>query len=156
MLTGGAGRLSSSFFSWAPATVCTSSTARASAIPKRRRMVYGWPYPMRGLYAIADTAALVRRGLDPVRYAAAVLEARPAAPQLRAKDLGAHATLELLRAIAPLAARHHVPLVANDRADLALLAGCAAVHVGQDDLPPREIRRFAGALRIGMSAHDDA
>jgi thiamine-phosphate pyrophosphorylase len=111
---------------------------------------------MRGLYAIADTAALVRRGLDPVRFAAALCEARPAAVQLRAKDLGSRSFLELLRAVAPIAARHEVPLVANDRADLALLAGCAGVHVGQDDLPPREIRRFAGSLRVGMSAHDEA
>jgi thiamine-phosphate pyrophosphorylase len=109
---------------------------------------------MRGLYAIADATVLERRGLDPVRFAAAVLAAAPAALQLRAKQLGARATLELLRAIAPEAARRGVPLYANDRADLAVLAGCAGVHVGQDDVPPREVRRIAAGLFVGMSAHD--
>jgi thiamine-phosphate pyrophosphorylase len=42
----------------------------------------------------------------------------------------------------------------NDRADLA--AGCDAdgVHVGQDDMPPTEVRRVAGPDRlVGLSTH---
>jgi len=109
---------------------------------------------MRGLYAIADVEALDRRGLDPVRFAEALLAARPAALQLRDKASGARRTLALLRAIAPLAARAGVPLFANDRADLALLAGAPGVHVGQDDLPVRLVRSIGPALRVGLSTHD--
>lgn len=115
---------------------------------------------MRGLYAIVDTDALSPRGLDPVAFAEAILGERPAALQLRAKRCGAARTLELLRAIAPLARRAGVPLFANDRPDLAVLAACDGVHVGQDDLPPAAARTLgerAGApLRVGLSTHTRA
>ncbi|WP_437736016.1 thiamine phosphate synthase [Sorangium sp. So ce1335] len=115
---------------------------------------------MRGLYAIVDTDSLSRRGLDPAAFAEAVLDARPAAIQLRDKRGGAARTLSLLRAIQPLAARAGVPLFANDRADLAVLARCDGVHVGQDDLPVPAVRRLAlraGApLRVGLSTHTPA
>lgn len=45
-------------------------------------------------------------------------------------------------------------LFANDRPDLALLAECDGVHVGQDDVPLSEVRRFAPQLSVGVSTHD--
>lgn len=109
---------------------------------------------MKGLYAIVDTALLARRGTDPVAYARAVLEARPAALQLRAKDVPARAILALLRALGPMCRQANVPLVANDRADLAALAGCDAVHIGQEDLPYDLVHRIAPQLQVGISTHD--
>jgi thiamine-phosphate pyrophosphorylase len=110
---------------------------------------------MRGLYAIVDVQTLARSALDPLRFAEAVLSARPAALQLRDKRGGARDTLALLRAIRPLATRAGVPLFANDRADLAALAGCDGLHVGQDDVPPRAARALLPpGARIGMSAHN--
>ena len=49
-------------------------------------------------------------------------------------------------------------MYANDRADLALLAGCDGVHVGQEDLPIALVRALAAgrALRVGNSTHDEA
>ena len=111
---------------------------------------------MRGLYAIVDVEALERRGLDPARFAEAILAAHPAALQLRDKAGGARRTLALLRSIAPLAARAGVPFFANDRADLALLAHCDGVHVGQDDVPVALVRSIAPGLRVGLSTHDAA
>src|SRR4051812_2864213 len=112
---------------------------------------------MQGLYAIVDTEALARRGLDPVAFAEAILAARPAALQLRDKRGGARRMLSLLRSIAPLAARAGVPFFANDRPDLAVLARCDGVHVGQDDLPVRAARavaeRASAPLRVGLSTH---
>ncbi len=46
-----------------------------------------------------------------------------------------------------------MPLFANDRPDLAVLAGCEGVHVGQDDVPVELVRRVAPSLRIGVSTH---
>jgi thiamine-phosphate pyrophosphorylase len=113
---------------------------------------------MRGLYAILDADALARRGLDVLPFAEAVLAARPAAVQLRDKRGGAGRTLALLRSLRPLAARAAVPLFANDRPDLALLAGCDGVHVGQDDLPASAVwalaARAGARLRIGLSTHN--
>lgn len=108
---------------------------------------------MKGLYAIVDTKLLDRRGTDPLEYARALLVARPAALQLRAKDLPARAILFLLRALGPMCRQAGVPLVANDRADLAALAGCEAVHIGQDDVPYELVRRIAPQLSVGISTH---
>lgn len=108
---------------------------------------------MRGLYAIVDTGTLTARRLDPVAFSAAVLAVCPAALQLRAKDLPPREALALLRALAPMCHRAGVPLVANDRPDLAMLAGADLVHVGQSDMPVERVRRIAPGLRVGVSTH---
>ena len=108
---------------------------------------------MRGLYAIVDVSSLASRGLEPVSFARAVLAARPAALQIRAKDTSTRELLALLRSIAPLCRGAGVPLVANDRADVATLAGCDYVHLGQKDLSIDLVRRIAPGLRVGLSTH---
>jgi thiamine-phosphate pyrophosphorylase len=108
---------------------------------------------MRGLYAIADAGTLAARRIDPISFAEAVLRAGPAALQLRAKEEPARETLALLRELAPMCHRAGVLLVANDRPDLAVLAGCDMVHVGQDDMPIDRVRRIAPGLRVGVSTH---
>lgn len=109
---------------------------------------------MKGLYAICDTKLLATRGTDPVAFARAVLEVRPAALQLRAKDFPAREILGLLRTLGPLCRQAGVPLVANDRADLAALAGCEIVHIGQEDLPYELVHRIAPQLDVGISTHN--
>ena len=50
-----------------------------------------------------------------------------------------------------------VPVIVNDRADIALAAGAAGVHVGEADLPVSAIRRFAPAgFIIGASLGGNA
>ena len=109
---------------------------------------------MRGLYAILDVDFLRGAGVELMAFAEAVLSVRPAAVQLRAKSDGPRATLEKLRALRPLCSRAGVPLFANDRPDLAVLAGCDGVHVGQEDVDIADVRAFAPALRVGVSTHD--
>lgn len=111
---------------------------------------------MRGLYAIVDSQSLVRLGVPVLEFADAVLAARPALLQLRAKTLGARDTLALLRALVVRCRARGVPLFANDRPDLALLAGCDGVHVGQADLPVTDVRAFAPSLKVGVSCHHAA
>jgi thiamine-phosphate pyrophosphorylase len=118
-------------------------------------------HAVRGLYAIVDTTVCRRAGVDPIAIVEASLAARPAALQIRAKDEGARRTLELLRAAAPRCRAAGVPLFANDRPDLAILAGCDGVHVGQGDLAPADVRALAeragrADLRVGTSTHDEA
>lgn len=108
---------------------------------------------MHGLYAIVDVGAVCAKNLDPLAFARAVLSAHPAALQVRAKDLSTRELLSLLRRVAPLCREARVPLVANDRVDIAVLAGCDYVHLGQEDLPPPLARRIAPGLRVGVSTH---
>ncbi len=109
---------------------------------------------MRGLYAIADVATLTARGVDVIAFVRAVLAAHPCAMQLRAKDLPAREILALLRAMRSMCENARVPLVANDRVDVAALAGCDYVHIGQDDVPYEVVHRIAPTIRVGVSTHD--
>jgi thiamine-phosphate pyrophosphorylase len=118
-----------------------------------RRALGYLPRKMYGFYAIVDAGALEQRHLDPVAFAEAALMARPTALQLRAKSVSARETLALLRELAPMCHRAGVSLVANDRPDLAILAGCDLVHVGQDDMPIDRVRRIAPGLAVGVSTH---
>lgn len=108
----------------------------------------------RGLYPIVDVDALEARGVGILPFADAVLAIRPPLLQLRAKSLPPREVLALLRELAPRCRAVETLLIANDRADLALLAGADGVHVGQEDLPVAEVRRWAPRLRIGLSTHD--
>jgi thiamine-phosphate pyrophosphorylase len=110
-------------------------------------------HPLLGLYAIVDVGRISRAGLDPIQVARAVLTAKPAALQVRAKELEARELLALLRTIGSLCRSAGVPLVVNDRVDLAVLAGADYVHVGQTDLPVDRVRRVAPGLRVGVSTH---
>jgi thiamine-phosphate pyrophosphorylase len=71
--------------------------------------------------------------------------------QLREKDLPDGETLRALETAREVTARHGVPLVVNDRPDLAVLVAADFVHVGQDDLPVSAARRFGVA--VGLSTH---
>ncbi len=71
--------------------------------------------------------------------------------QLRERGLHDGALLEALGRARSVTERLGVPLVVNDRPDLAVLAGADGVHVGQDDLPVTAARSFG--LPTGLSTH---
>ncbi len=71
--------------------------------------------------------------------------------QVREKGLGDHELLRVLEEAREATRRLGVPLVVNDRLDLAVLVGADLVHVGQDDLPVSAARRFG--LPVGLSTH---
>ena len=110
---------------------------------------------MRGLYAIVDADFVVRRGVSLQAFAEHVIAARPAVVQLRAKRAHSRDILAWLRAMRAPSQARGVLLFANDRPDLAVLAECDGVHVGQDDLDVRDVRRFAPRLLVGISTHDE-
>jgi thiamine-phosphate pyrophosphorylase len=71
--------------------------------------------------------------------------------QVREKGLPDGRLLAVLEEAREVTRRLGVPLVVNDRPDLAVLAGADLVHVGQDDLPVEKVRRFG--LPVGLSTH---
>ena len=74
--------------------------------------------------------------------------------QLREKDLDGGESLTRARQLVQVCRHHNVPCVINDRPDVALLAGADGVHVGQGDLPARDVRRLVGnAMLVGVSTH---
>lgn len=106
---------------------------------------------MPGLYAILDPAQC--RGRNPRTIAEAILRGGCARLQLRSKELADRELVPLARDLAHLARAHHVPFIVNDRPDIAVLADADGLHLGQDDLPITEARRFAPTLEIGVSTH---
>ena len=75
--------------------------------------------------------------------------------QLREKGLADRELLRLARDVRILTAQARVPLILNDRVDLARLASCDGVQLGQDDLSVRDARRILGPTSlIGISTHD--
>ncbi|GAB3611179.1 thiamine phosphate synthase [Humibacter ginsengiterrae] len=77
--------------------------------------------------------------------------------QLRDKSLEGGEELELLVALAEVAAQHGRLWAVNDRADIARLAGAPVLHLGQKDLPPSAARAIVGAqTAIGRSTHTAA
>ncbi len=71
--------------------------------------------------------------------------------QLREKELPDAELLPVLEEARAVTRRLGVPLVVNDRPDLAVLVGADYVHVGQDDLPLHAVRRFG--IPAGLSTH---
>jgi thiamine-phosphate pyrophosphorylase len=77
--------------------------------------------------------------------------------QLRAKSSPDRALLDLTRECLAAARAAGVPLIVNDRPDVARITGADGVHVGQDDLPPAACRAVLGpAALVGVSTHDEA
>ena len=75
--------------------------------------------------------------------------------QLREKGLPDREWLRRAREVRDLTARAGARFLMNDRPDLARLAGADGVHLGQDDLSPRDARRIVGPnALIGVSTHD--
>ncbi len=77
--------------------------------------------------------------------------------QYREKALPDREWLRCAREVRIVTARARVPMICNDRVDLARLAGCDGVHLGQQDVSVRDARRIlGGAAQIGVSTHDRA
>src|SRR5258706_6790575 len=104
------------------------------------------------LVAITDDAE-DRRATLTDRVAAAV-RGGATSVQVRLKAATPREVVEITRSII---CRVSVPVIVNDRADIALAAGAAGVHVGEADLPVAAIRRFAPAnFIIEASLESDA
>ncbi|WP_339853993.1 thiamine phosphate synthase [uncultured Nisaea sp.] len=89
---------------------------------------------------------------------AAALDAGPVAClQLRLKDVSDDEIKRAAEALLPVCHERGVPLLMNDRPDLALLTGCDGAHVGQQDTPYAEARRILGdEAMIGVTCHNSA
>ena len=94
------------------------------------------------LYLVVGSDLTARRPVaDVVRQA---VQRGVTAVQLREKHRSARAFVEEARALAGLVRPLGIPLIVNDRLDVAFAAGADGVHVGQDDIPMSDVRRLVG------------
>jgi thiamine-phosphate pyrophosphorylase len=106
-----------------------------------------WP-----IYLITDRRQVGDRGLLPTIESA--LHGGIRAVQLREKDLGPRALLDLARALRALTARSGASLLINGRIDVMFAVDADGVHLRSDSPPARAVRRVIGPRKfLGVSTH---
>jgi thiamine-phosphate pyrophosphorylase len=109
------------------------------------------------LYLVTDRALSCGRSTSEVVQAA--ITGGVSCVQLREKHLSTRELIAEARALVELLRPHGIPLIVNDRVDVALAADADGVHLGQSDMHIYDARELLGSARIiGISAEslDDA
>jgi thiamine-phosphate pyrophosphorylase len=111
------------------------------------------PFKLPRFYPILDTTFLLHREYPVLLAAAALIEAGAKILQYRHKDVWTQAQFDEAKQINGMCNEAGVLFVLNDRADFAKLLH-AALHVGQEDLPPVAARKIVGDEVMGFSTHN--
>ena len=108
---------------------------------------------MHGLYLVTDRNLCRNRTLSDVVLQS--VQGGVAYIQLREKDISTRLFVEEAIAIKKILEPHKVPLIINDRIDVALACEAEGVHIGQDDMPYAIARKLMGPNAIiGLSVEN--
>lgn len=111
--------------------------------------------PDYSIYLVTDESCLQGRAL--IDCVCEALEGGVTLVQYRAKTASSAEMYAEALQLKALCDSFNVPLIINDRLDIAMAVGAAGVHLGQDDLPCAAARRILGEdYLIGVSAHNPA
>lgn len=103
-------------------------------------------------YAIIDEDYVGARDLR--TCACELVRAGASTIQYRAKNLASKTFLLRALTVESAISGSGVPLIINDRADIALLSGASGVHLGSEDIPVEKAREILGPNRIiGVTVH---
>ncbi len=103
------------------------------------------------LYLVTDRG--LARGRSTVEVVKAAVSGGVTCIQLREKDCSTLEFIEQARAIKNFLGARKIPLIINDRLDVALAVGADGVHLGQSDMPLEIAQKIAGpSMLIGISA----
>ena len=109
------------------------------------------------VYPIIDSTAAKADWHSPAQMAADLAGAGARIVQYRHKGEFTRTAFDEAREVGTVLRRAGVGFVVNDRADIALAVKADGVHVGQDDLPPSDVRRLIGSeMLLGYSTHNAA
>ena len=111
--------------------------------------------PDYSIYLVTDDGCLQGRAL--IDCVCEALEGGVTLVQYRAKTASSAEMYAEALQLKALCDSFNVPLIINDRLDIAMAVGAAGVHLGQDDLPCAAARKLLGEdYIIGVSAHNPA
>ncbi len=103
------------------------------------------------LYLVTDRS--LSKGRSTAEIVATAAAGGVTCVQLREKSCGTREFIDEALALRPLLRARHIPLIINDRLDVALAVEADGVHLGQSDMPIAMARKIAGQeLIIGISA----
>ena len=106
-----------------------------------------------GVYLVTDRSLLKERDLgkaveESIHGGAGII-------QLREKNVSSLEFYNIAKDIKKITDKYNVPLIINDRIDIALAVKASGVHLGQEDIPCNLAREILGKdMIIGVSAHN--
>lgn len=100
------------------------------------------------LYAVTDSGMNKKWGRSITDAVKDAIEGGATIVQLREKDAGTRDFLESAKVCVEICRSHGVPLLINDRIDIALACDADGVHVGQSDMPVTVARALLGPEKI--------
>ncbi|KAL0422267.1 UNVERIFIED_CONTAM: Thiamine biosynthetic bifunctional enzyme, chloroplastic [Sesamum latifolium] len=100
------------------------------------------------LYAVTDSRMNKKWGRSMSDAVKSAIEGGATIVQLREKDADTRDFLEAAKTCVEICRSHGVPLLINDRIDIALACDADGVHVGQSDMPARVARTILGPDKI--------
>jgi len=105
---------------------------------------------MRGLYLVTDRDLCGGRSLEDVVLQS--VKGGVSCVQLREKNISTRLFVSEAQRIKKLLEPYQIPLIINDRIDVALACGAEGVHIGQEDMPYAIARKLMGRKAIiGLS-----
>ncbi|KAI2472058.1 TMP-TENI-domain-containing protein [Annulohypoxylon bovei var. microspora] len=96
------------------------------------------------LYLVTDSSPAYLRGRDLCEVVEEALKGHVTIVQYRDKTSDTGVLVSTARKLHEITKKHKVPLLINDRVDVALAVGCEGVHIGQDDLDLPAARKILG------------
>ena len=99
----------------------------------------------KSLHVIPDDSHSIYNLEEITKY---VLEGGADVIQLRHKTLSSSDLLTVAQRLRNITSQYSVPFIVNDRVDIAMVVGADGVHLGQDDLPVKEVRSLMGKQTI--------
>lgn len=106
------------------------------------------------LYLVTDRALSLGRSL--LEVVAEAVRGGVTMVQLREKECSSREFVALGRAVHDILKQSDVPLIINDRADVAMLIGAEGLHIGQSDMTYTDARRLLGEESIiGLSIENE-
>lgn len=105
------------------------------------------------LYLVTDRGQAGERAIEDVVKEA--VEGGVTMVQLREKDIATRDFIALALRLKDVLKPYGVPLIINDRVDVALASGAEGVHIGQSDMPYAMARKLLGPSKIiGLSVEN--
>lgn len=106
----------------------------------------------RGIYCL--TGEKYSRGRSNIEVVEQMIASGVKVIQYREKEKTMREKYDQCLKIRELTREKDVAFIVNDHLDLALAVGADGIHIGQEDLPPGEVRKIAGPeIIIGLSTH---